>query len=316
MTDAPTVDVHTHLAPLLSGPPVAGVARADDGRYVVDGHLVGLPSLYDADRLCGWLGSVGMDRGWVSVPPPFFRQGQGAGETAAWVGAVNDGLLDRVSGHPELEVLAYLPLDEPEVALAEVDRRSGMVTGWVGSAGGGSLPLYDARLAPLWGRLEDAGLPMLLHPGSSPDPRLGPYYLANLLGNPVETTVAAAELVFGDVLGAHPGLRLVLVHCGGGVPSLAGRWQRGLDTRRPGVAELSLGPRDAVRRFWVDTLAHDPAVVDLAAAVIGEEKLVLGSDWPFPMGLDDPRSAVAHLPATRRDQVARDNVRHLRGVAS
>jgi aminocarboxymuconate-semialdehyde decarboxylase len=157
---------------------------------------------------------------------------------------------------------------------------------------------------------------VLLHPGSSPDTRLDPHYLANLVGNPVETTVAAAELVFGDVLGAHPGLRLVLVHCGGGVPLLAGRWQRGLDTKRPGVGELSVGPRDAVRRFWVDALAHDPAVVDLAAAVIGEEKLVLGSDWPFPMGLDDPWSAVAHLPADRRDRVARDNALSLRGAAS
>jgi aminocarboxymuconate-semialdehyde decarboxylase len=213
-------------------------------------------------------------------------------------------------------VLAYLPLDEPEAAAAELDRcasSTGSLVGWAGSAGGGSLPLDDPRLAGLWARVAESGRPMLLHPGSSPDSRLGPHYLANLLGNPVETALAAAELVFGDVLGTHPALRLALVHCGGGVPLLAGRWQRGLDTARPGVGALTLGPREAVRRFWVDALAHDPAVVDLAATVIGEDKLVLGSDWPFPMGLDDPSSGIAHLAADLRDRIARDNALVLRG---
>jgi len=225
VTGTPTVDVHTHLAPALDRA-VSGVEEAGR-RYVVDGHRVGLPGLYDAAGLVDWLTSVQVERAWVSLPPPFFRQGQDAGATAAWVTAANDGLLARIAGHPQLEELAYLPLDRPEVALDEVDRRAGTVTGWAGSAGGGSLPLDDPRLTPLWARLESAGRPLLLHPGSSPDTRLDPHYLSNLLGNPMETTVAAAELVFGDVLGAHPGLRVLLVHCGGGVPLLAGRWQRG-----------------------------------------------------------------------------------------
>jgi aminocarboxymuconate-semialdehyde decarboxylase len=317
VNSAPVVDVHTHLAPVLDESVLrSGGLQEDGGRYVVDGHRVGVPALYDAPALVARLTSTGVDRAWVSIPPPFFRQGLDADGAIGWVRAANDGLMERISAYPSLELLAYLPLDQPQVALAEIDRLADdqRVIGWVGSAGGESLALDHPRLTAVWDRLEASGLPVLLHPGSSPDRRLDRHYLANLLGNPIETTVAAAELVFGDVLGRHPDLRLVLVHCGGAVATLMRRWQRGVDTSRPGITPLKLSPVDAVRRLWVDALAHDPAVVDLAVAVFGEDKIVLGSDWPFPMGLDDPWQAIAHLPAERRDRIARNNAFALRGI--
>ena len=313
---APVVDVHVHLAPLLADDALpSGVARAE-GRLVLDGHRVGPPALYDTEKLLKWLDGTGVDTAWVSPPPPFFRQQLGAG-AANWATSLNEGILARVAGHERLAALAYLPLDQPVAALAEVARLSDVpgFVGWAAAAGGRSLALDDAQLGPLWSAVESSGRPILLHPGSTPDSRLVPHYLSNLLGNPVETTVAAAQLVFGDVLGRHPGLRVVLVHCGGAVPALAGRWQQGLDTARPGVGPLTLAPRDAVRRFWVDALAHDPALVDLARAVIGPDKVVLGSDWPFPMGLTDPVGALGHLPATDRDLITRTNVRALAGDA-
>ncbi|WP_211231802.1 amidohydrolase family protein [Amycolatopsis balhimycina] len=124
---------------------------------------------------------------------------------------------------------------------------------------------------------------------------------------PVETAVAAAQLVFGDVLATHPGLRVLLVHCGGAVPTVAGRWQRGVDTARPDVAPLAEGPLAALRRVFVDCLAHDPALVDQAVAVFGEDRMVLGSDWPFAMGTDDPRGQVSHRGEEFVRQVASVN---------
>lgn len=317
MSPARSVDVHTHLAPELGGSagPLAGVEESS-GRYVVDGEQIGVPELYEAPRLAAWLAAADVDSAWVSLPPPFFRQGLQEEGARTWVERANDGLLARIAGVERLEALAYLPFEHPRVALAELDRLidDERMVGWNISAGGGSPPLDDVRLTPVWDRLEAVGRPVLLHPGSSSDARLDRHYLSNLVGNPMETTVAAAELVFGDVLGTHPNLRLVLVHCGGAVPMLAGRWQRGTDTERPGVGPLTLEPSVAVRRFWVDALAHDPRVVDLALAVIGVDKVVLGSDWPFPMGLDNPWSAVAHLPPQQRDRIGRSNVACLRGV--
>jgi len=306
------IDLHAHLAPALDGATIAaldGVEATADGRLALDGETSGPPNLYRAERLVAALSRNGLDAATVSVPPPFFRQRLPARLAAPWTQALNAGIIARTMEHPRLLPLAYLPLEHPALALAEYERvrDEPAFVGVVGSAGGASASLADAELAPLWRLLDADGRLLLLHPGNAPDPRLDAFYLGNLLGNPVETSVAAAQLVFGNVLARHPRMRVLLVHCGGCVPVLVGRWARGLATARPGVDAAIEPPHDAVRRLFVDCLAHDPAVVDLAAATFGEDKLVLGSDWPFPMGLDDPRTAVAHREAAFARRVAVDN---------
>lgn len=313
----PGIDLHTHLAPRFGDDLPAGVTAAGDGRLAVDGHAVGPAGLYAPDALVAHLAALGLDAAAVSIPPPFFRQRLDAPGAAAWALAVNDGLLDAVGTRPELLPLAYLPLEHPSVALAEYERvrGEGRWAGVVASAGGRSVSLASERLAPLWSALDRDARLLLLHPGSSPDPRLEPFYLGNLLGNPVESALAAAQLVFGDVLATHPRMRVLLVHCGGCTAGVVGRWERGAETSRPGLAPLTESPREAVRRLHVDCLAHDPAVVSLALEVFGDDKLVLGSDWPFPMGIDDPRELVAHLPADLRARVAVDNAHAALGLA-
>ncbi|MGC9670278.1 amidohydrolase family protein [Planosporangium sp. 12N6] len=305
------VDMHAHLAPVVDPAhldPVLGIAERD-GQLVLDGHAVGPRPLYDAGALCDYLDRAGLDEAAVSVPPPFFRQHLGAGVRPRWVSLLNEGLLAATGAHARLLPLAYLPLEDPDAACAEYLRVRGEPrwAGVVGSAAGASVSLASPDLEPLWDLLAADRRMLLLHPGTSPDARLEEMYLANLLGNPVETAVAAAQLVLGGVLTRHPGMRVVLVHCGGCVPTVVGRWTRGVDTSRPGLVRQVEDPRAAVRRLWVDCLAHDAAVVDLAVTTFGEDKLVLGSDWPFPMGTDDPQSLVDHLPAALRIQVATGN---------
>ena len=299
--------MHTHLAPAVDGT-LPGVSREDD-RLVVDGHRVALQGLYEPDRLCEHLRGAGLSEAVVSIPPPFFRQRLSAAAAEAWVRAANEGLAQVTEPHVELRRLAYLPLEHPRLARAEYDRvrDDEAWSGVVASAGGRTDSLASPAVEPLWQALDDDGRLVLLHPGDSPDPRLEEFYLANLLGNPVETAIAAAQLVFGRVVTRWPRIRFLLAHCGGCVPGLVGRWERAVHTERPGLVPLDEGPRQAVRRFFVDCLAHDPAVVDLAAAVFGEEKIVLGSDWPFPMGIDDPRKLVGHRGTAFRDQVAHAN---------
>ena len=307
-----TTDVHTHLAPLLPHA-VEGVEERD-GRLVVDGHRVGIPGLYDAGRLTQRLVENGVDRAWVSAPPPLYRQRLGPEEARAWVRALDDGLRARLAGESTLDRLTYLPFDQPDVAL-ELVEDVGDSVGWTASAGGGSVALDDPALAPVWSALDARPKPLVLHPGDSPDARLGQHYLANLLGNPVETGVAAAQLVLGGVLSRYPGLKIVLVHCGGVVPAVVGRWARGVATRRPGIGRDTADPVTTVRRLWSDCLAHRPEVVDLARATFGDDHLLLGSDYPFPMGLDDPFEAVAHLPGELQRRIAA-NVEGLVSVAA
>lgn len=305
---AAIIDVHTHLAPALTEP-VDGVGTDARGRLVIDGHRVGIAGLYDADRLATSLAGYGLDSAWVSAPPPTYRQGMDPAGTHAWVRALDAGMRRRIAGRPSLALLSYLPLDQPEVAqsvvaeIVEAEQAPGGV-GWTACAGGASAPLDDAALDPLWDQLEEIGRPILLHPGESPDHRLDAFYLSNLLGNPVETAVAAGQLILGGVLARHSRLRIVLVHCGGVLPAVVGRWARGVSTQRPGIPERTADPRATVRGLWADTLAHSAAVLDLALAVFGCDRLVLGSDYPFPMGVDNPFESVAHLDPEVRAAIA------------
>lgn len=288
-------DLHTHLAPAIPGEPI------------------GPPDLRRPDKLLRYLDGANLDVAVVSIPPPYFRQRFPVDEARQWVRSLNDGLFQTVATHDRLIPLAYLPLEHPELALEEYIRTNGAFAGVVGSAGGQSMSLADSRFAPLWNRIDrDNGL-LMLHPGATPDSRLKDFYLDNLLGNPSETAVATAQLVFGNVLSRFPGMRVLLVHCGGTVPSIVGRWQKGADTARPGVDPSMEPPAEAVRRMYVDCLAHDPAVVDLAVSVFGEDKLVLGSDWPFPMGCNNPISLVAHRGSEFVRRAATENAGALLG---
>jgi aminocarboxymuconate-semialdehyde decarboxylase len=304
-----SVDLHVHLAPALDPDDLGlpGIGRAADGRLTENGAPLGPPALYRPDQAEEYLDRAGLDEAVVSIPPPFFRQGRP--DTARWVRAVNDGILRATEDRARLRPLAYLPLEDPELATEEYERvrDEPRFAGVCGPAGGRSVSLADTRFGPLWKALDSDRHLLLLHPGSSPDARLDEFYLHNLLGNPVETAVATAQLVFGDVLARDTGLRLLLVHCGGCVPAVAGRWQRGLHTERPGVDALTESPLRALQRVFVDCLAHDPGLIDHAVAVFGADRIVLGSDWPFAMGTDDPRGQVTHRGPAFVERVATAN---------
>lgn len=297
------VDMHVHLAPVLPGWP------NEQGKHVIDGHAVGPAALYRPDELLEHVHGHGLDKALVSPPPPFFRQELGASDAETWVTQLNDGFLTAVAGHPELLPLAYLPLEHPELAIVEHGRRASdhRWAGFCASAGGRSVSMAEPALSRLWDALDEAGALMFLHPGISPDERLQEFYLHNLVGNPVETAIAAAQLVFGDVLPRHARLRILLLHGGGCVLDLVSRWDHGLATRRPGVRPLTEIPSVAVRRMYVDCLLHDRTGVDRAIEVFGADRMVLGSDWPFPMGTDDPRALVRHRGEHFTETIARVN---------
>ena len=285
-------DVHTHLIP----PTVLAAAHRglhglaiDSNFLVVDGvERLPLKRLADPTALLQWIDEQQLDGAVVSVPPALFRYDQGA----EWASLVNQGLRELAT--PQLRVLGHLPLLEPAdaargaVSLASEGVFSGFALGTPGFAG----------LDPVWQLLDDLEAFTLIHPGHSHDERLNAFYLSNLLGNPYETGLAAAELIFRDVPGRFPGIRFCLCHGGGVTAALAGRWQRGIDTARPGIEPPSLSVAEALRRFYVDDLVHDPAVLALLVATFGVERILAGSDWPFPMGsdqVDQGRAAAAEL---------------------
>lgn len=308
---AAAVDVHTHLAPKIAPAALSeiGLTELADGRYAIDESPLGPVALYSETSLIDYLEANDLDEGFVALPPPFFRQALSGEAAASWVKQMNQGIVDRCKASPKLRPMRYIPFEHPVLATAIV--RDGLGeddhVGWTAAAGGNCAPLDHPDFTEMWSLLAADGRPLLLHPAESPDKRLHPHYLHNLLGNPVETGVAVGELVLGGVLASHPLLRIVLVHCGGVVPSVAARWQRGIDTARPGVNTALPSVHEQLRKVYTDCLTHDQANVDLARHVFGDDQLLLGSDWPFPMGLNNPREPIAHLSPALQHRIACDN---------
>lgn len=271
-------DVHTHLIP----PTVLTAAyrgefglAVDSGSLVVDGHRLPLKRLADPAALLQWIADQELAGAVVSVPPALFRYDAGV----EWAELLNQGLRELAT--PQLRVLGHLPLLDPAApAVAAALAREGVFSGFALGT-----PDY-AGLDAVWKVLNELEAFTLIHPGHSDDKRLHSFYLSNLLGNPYETGLAAASLVFADVPGRFPGIRFCLCHGGGVTAAVAGRWQRGVETGRPGIDELSMPVAEAVRSFYVDDLVHDEAMLQLLVKTFGAAHVLAGSDWPFPMGSD------------------------------
>jgi aminocarboxymuconate-semialdehyde decarboxylase len=304
-------DVHTHLVP----PAVVTAAergmfgmRASPSTLTICAHGVPLHPLSEVNGLVDRIKNDDLDGAIVSVPPPLFRPDLDANACRDYARLVNDGLYEACHRHdPVLRPLAYLPVEAPEFAVSIAGSLDARWAGVVMGTETGIVSYASAELDPLWKVLSDKKLPLFIHPGSTPDKRLDPFYLTNLLGNPVETTIAASNLVFAGVMSRFPDLNVILAHGGGCVAALCGRWQHAMGTGRPGIPKLPLEPRDAVRRFYVDSLVHSPAFLDYLINTIGPDRILLGSDWPFPMGAPNAEHDIGHLDETLRQRIRRTN---------
>jgi aminocarboxymuconate-semialdehyde decarboxylase len=308
-------DVHSHLIPdgVIKAADTGAYGMAhDEGKLQVCGHGVPLTRISKTAKLLDRIAADGLDGAVVSVPPPLFRPDLDQTARGDYAGFVNDALLDAVQIAPRtLRPFAYLPAEDPELSARIA---AGLDSAWAGCVIGTDLAglLYsDPRYDALWQTLSDNKLPVFLHPGSSPDKRLTAFYLTNLLGNPYETALAAAHLVFGGVFDRHPALGVILAHGGGCAAALAGRWQRGADTDRPGVEKRTLPPGAALKKFHYDSLVHAPAYLDYLIETVGVDRIVLGSDWPFPMGSDDAARDIGQLPAEIQLTIRKTNAERL-----
>ena len=161
--------------------------------------------------------------------------------------------------------------------------------------------------------MEAADLPILVHPYQADvaaKERLQKHYLFNLIGNPVDTTIAIANVLFGGLVQQYPKLRWGFVHGGGVAPYLVGRWDHGWHQRAV-TRELIPGtlPSELLRGFWYDCLVHDSRTMRYLAEVAGWDRVLLGSDCPFDMGYVDPVAFIDNLDidAERREAALSGN---------
>lgn len=305
-------DIHAHLVPRNV------VEAAESGRFSMSvekgklaapGGMIPLQSLTDLEALLRWTDERSIQGAVLSVPPLLYRYDLEESEAEEWTGMIDEGLSELVREAPDrLRYLSHLPLQAPELAEREAGATASQgQAGFSIGTGVGVLTLDDTSLQPVFESLNRAGRFVLVHPVEASDVRLDRYYLGNLLGNPYETSLAAACLIFSGMLSRYEGLRLCLAHAGGAAPYLIGRWQRGYDTERPGISELSVQPREALRRLWFDSVSHSEEALALLVREVGEDRVLLGSDYPFPMREDDPLAALGNLTEEAQRAISHGN---------
>jgi aminocarboxymuconate-semialdehyde decarboxylase len=221
----------------------------------------------------------------------------------------NDAASQASSAYPTRFVgMAALPVQAPQLALTELERAAKLpgIRGIYLPTTVKGKELDDASFLPIYAACERLRFPVFLHPVETiGKDRTGEFYLRNLLGNPYDTGVAAAHLIFGGVLDRFPSLEVLLPHAGGTLPSIVGRLDHGVEVR----AELKHMKKPATAylgRFTYDTITHNDVLLMNLIRLVGADRVLLGSDYPFDMGYERPVDVVERLkdlPAKDKDQI-------------
>jgi aminocarboxymuconate-semialdehyde decarboxylase len=218
----------------------------------------------------------------------------------------NDQMAKHIAAHPTRFMgIATLPMQAPDKAAEELERAMTKL-GLRGAMFASNIlgkNLDDPSFEPLWATAEKLGAFMFIHPNNvAGADRLKSYYLQNLIGNPLDTTIAAACLVFGGVLDRHPKLNFILAHGGGFTPYQAARWEHGWAVRPEPKKNVPVQPEGIARRFYYDTILHSAPVLEFMIAHVGADRVLLGSDYPYDMGMMDCVTHVRGLKISDADK--------------
>lgn len=194
--------------------------------------------------------------------------------------------------------IATLPLQDVSAAVEELRRvvsELGMKGIEIGSNINGK-NLDSPELYPFYEEAQKFDIPIFVHPVNViGEERMQKYYLSNLIGNPSETSLAIASLVFGGVLEKFPKLKFCFAHGGGFIPYQWGRLERGYKVRGETKTVISKPPSEYLSLIYFDTVLHSNSALNYLTKTFGSEKVLLGSDYPFDMGDPDPVSLVVGL---------------------
>lgn len=310
------LDCHCHVIPagMLSGAVPADWrpdVSLDAGRTVVSFQGRKLRSITgefcDVDVMLAQAATAGVSHlllsPWILLIPVDAEPA-----LAARICRVQNESLAEAASRADGRVLALgaVPLQDPARAVAELAHLMSLpgLHGVEVPASVAGTYLGDDRFASFWAAAADCGAVVFVHPTTTGLglPALDGHYLWNSIGNPVETAIAAAQLVTNGVLARHPGLRLLLAHGGGALLTLRGRLERAFAVRPEARAASPVPPGGLLRGLYYDSLTHDRAVLADLVSFAGPEHVMLGSDRPFDMGADKPAEDIAALGLDATDE--------------
>ena len=267
--------------------------------------------LVDMDRL-------GIDVQAISPSPGqyFYFTDPETGREAART--VNDGMAAAAAAHPDRLVgMGTAPLQNVEMAVSEMRRcvQELDLRGIEISSNVNGKDLHAEEFRPFFAAAEELGILLFLHPlGFTHAQRMSEYYFNNLIGNPLESTLAVGHLIFGGVLDRYPGLRICVAHGGGYMPAYWGRMDHGWRARGDCSEHCRHEPSSYLRKMWFDTLVFDPDQLESLVRTHGADKLCLGSDYPFDMSEPDPVGFHGRLGEADRAKILGLNAADLLGL--
>jgi aminocarboxymuconate-semialdehyde decarboxylase len=319
------IDFHSHVIPetiiaaMRAHPERYATRIEDEGgkRYLVRAklRLELLAEFSVAEAKLEAMDRKGIEISVISPGPQVFFYNLKENEGLEAAKLVNDGVAAMVARNPaRLRGMATLPMQQPEAAIAEMERvvreyRFKAIELATLAPGG---ELADPKYRPLLRRAQELKLTLFAHPNTiGAAGRLDCYYLTNLIGNPLETTIMVANLMFSGALDELPRLKLLLAHGGGFAPYQVGRFAHGHRVRPETRANTASSAKELLRRFYFDTLTHEPQALRYLIELVGAERIVLGTDSPFDMGDENPRATLSRLSPGEAATLRRNALRLL-----
>ncbi|XP_071943728.1 2-amino-3-carboxymuconate-6-semialdehyde decarboxylase-like [Antedon mediterranea] len=235
---------------------------------------------------------------------------------------INDDLATTVKTHPKRFIgLGTVPLQAPDLAIQEMTRCIKEL-GFPGIEIGSHVNDWNLdapELQSFFAAAEELDCSIFVHPWDMEmSGRMSKYWLPWLVGMPAETATAMCSLIFGGVLERFPKLKVCFAHGGGSFPCTIGRIEHGFNVRPDLCAvECEVNPRNYLGRVYTDSLVHDPEALRLLVNVIGKDNIVLGSDYPFPLGEHHPGKLIQSMndfSDILKDKLLADNACQFLGI--
>ena len=304
------IDIHTHILPehipkwkekfgyggfiqLDHYKPCCARMIKDDGKFFRDVE----DNVWSAEKRIEECNHHGVHVQVLSTVPVMFSYWAKPNDALELSKFLNDHIADIVRRYPKRFVgLGTIPLQDPDLAIIELERcmKIGLRGVQIGSHVVGDWNLGSPSLFPVFERASKLGAAVFVHPWDmAGQERMQRYWLPWLLGMPTETAIAICSLIFGGVFEKLPDLRIAFAHGGGTFPGLIGRIEHGFECRPDLVAiHNNVNPRSYLGKFYIDSLVHEPAVLNYLMNLIGPDRIALGSDYPFPLGEQLPGSMI------------------------
>lgn len=308
--DVRVIDVHAHvLCPQVeevvadhpvwqaisaAQPAAMGAASVRYNASMIAGLM---PRMTDPALRIADMEAMGVDLQVISPSPTQYHYWADEALSAELVGMQNAVILDVCRADPEHFVgLAAVSLQFPALAATQLEAamHHREFRGVEISASAGDLALADPRMAVFWAAAERLGAVVFVHPlGTTLGNRVQNHYLSNVIGQPLETTIALSTLILGGLFDRHPALKLCAAHGGGYLPAYIARTDHAWFVR-PEARGCRDVPSSYLSRLWFDTLVYDPMALRALADRVGIDRLVLGTDYPFDMGTYTPWTLTAN----------------------